>query len=70
LRDLGLGVQAHADRFTAELLVPTLQRLGVTPDQRARRSVLEVDLDDAASSCAAAPDQPLSDGRPPVGARR
>jgi hypothetical protein len=41
--------KAHADRFTAELLVPTLQRLGVTPDQRTRRSVLEIDLDDASS---------------------
>ena len=38
--------KAHADRFTAEQLVPTLQRLGVTADQRARRSVLEIDLED------------------------
>lgn len=38
--------KAHADRFTAELLVPTLRRLGVTPDQQTRRSVLEIQLDD------------------------
>lgn len=41
--------KAHAERFTAELLVPTLQRLGVTPHQQARRSVLEVELDDTAT---------------------
>jgi hypothetical protein len=38
--------KAHADRFTAERLVPTLQRLGITPDQQARRSILEIDLED------------------------
>jgi hypothetical protein len=38
--------KAHADRFTAELLVPTLRRLGVTPDQQTRHSVLEIELDD------------------------
>ena len=47
--------KAHADRFTAELLVPTLQRLGVTPDQRTRRSVLEVNLDDASSYLRSSP---------------
>lgn len=36
--------KAHADRFAVEQLVPTLQRLGVTKDQQARRSVLEIDL--------------------------
>lgn len=41
--------KAYADRFTAELLVPTLQRLGVTLDQQTRRSVLEIDLDDAST---------------------
>lgn len=41
--------KAHADRFTAELLVPTLQRLGVTPQQQTRRSVLEIELDDTAT---------------------
>ena len=39
--------KAHADRFTVEQLVPALQRLGVTPDQQTRRSVIEIDLDDA-----------------------
>jgi hypothetical protein len=37
--------KAHADRFAVEQLVPTLRRLGVTPDQQARRSLLEIDLD-------------------------
>lgn len=37
--------KAHADRFTTEQLIPTLQRLGFTPDPR-RRSLLEIDLDD------------------------
>jgi hypothetical protein len=41
--------KAHADRFAAELLVPTLQRLGVTADQQTRRSIIEVDLDDTAT---------------------
>ena len=41
--------KAHADRFTAERLVPTLQRLGVTRDQMTRRSTLEVELDDAST---------------------
>ncbi|MBA2575930.1 MAG: hypothetical protein H0V05_04690 [Euzebyaceae bacterium] len=37
--------KGHADRFTAEQLVPTLQRLGLKPDPT-RRSVLEIDLED------------------------
>ena len=39
--------KAHADRFAVEQLVPTLRRLGVTPDQQTHRSVLEIDLDTA-----------------------
>lgn len=42
--------KAHADRFTVEQLVPVLQRLGVTRDQQAGRSVLEVDLVDHAAT--------------------
>lgn len=37
--------KAHADRFTTEQMIPTLKRLGFTPDPT-RRSLLEIDLDD------------------------
>ena len=37
--------KAHADRFTTERMIPTLNRLGFTPDPT-RRSVLEIDLVD------------------------
>lgn len=39
--------KAHADRFAAEQLFPTLRRLGVGPDQLASRSVLEIDIEDS-----------------------
>jgi hypothetical protein len=38
--------KAHANRFTVAQLVPTLQRLGITSDQLAGRSLFVVDVED------------------------